>query len=184
MISRLSRHVFLLALAAVLVPAAARAVPLLERDVAGSAGGLATGGPFTEDMTLGESAVGVALFTPGPFVEFAGFWQAGNTPVLDAGPRATPAMRAALEILPNPSRGSVSIRCVRPPGAGVVRAAIYDPRGRFVRALGDVAADREGARTFRWDGRDAFGRAAGPGIYFCRIEAGGSQLTRRLALIR
>jgi flagellar hook assembly protein FlgD len=41
-----------------------------------------------------------------------------------------------------------------------------------------------GLRTMRWDGTNDEGNRVASGIYYCRLEALGSQLTRKLALVR
>jgi flagellar hook assembly protein FlgD len=41
-----------------------------------------------------------------------------------------------------------------------------------------------GERTFRWDGRDAAGRAAAPGAYRARLSAAGVREARAFALVR
>jgi hypothetical protein len=42
----------------------------------------------------------------------------------------------------------------------------------------------EGRNVLVLNGTDRHGLAASPGIYFCRIEAGGEVETRKLALAR
>ncbi len=65
-----------------------------------------------------------------------------------------------------------------------VRLAIHDAAGRLVRVLVDLPLQQEGAHEARWDGRDAAGRAAAAGVYFCRLEAGGEVRSLPMALIR
>jgi len=57
------------------------------------------------------------------------------------------------------------------PRAAEVSLAVYDATGALVRQLGH---GRTAAGTYRvtWDGRDAQGRTAPAGAYFCRLEAG------------
>lgn len=62
--------------------------------------------------------------------------------------------------------------------------AIYDPRGRQVRALpaGHLPA---GDHTVRWDGRDDLGRALASGVYLARLTtSAGQAATARLVLVR
>jgi hypothetical protein len=35
-----------------------------------------------------------------------------------------------------------------------------------------------------WDGRDQYGRPAGSGIYFCRLQAGEYLATKKLLMMR
>jgi hypothetical protein len=83
---------------------------------------------------------------------------------------------------PNPARAEAWIT-LRLPEAAAVRVVVLDPAGRSVGTLleGPVAT---GERRLRWDGRDAAGRRAPPGVYFVRLEvAGRPSATRRLALL-
>jgi hypothetical protein len=67
--------------------------------------------------------------------------------------------------------------------AGRTRLAVYDVTGRLVATLVDgvLAA---GSHDAVWEGAGGAGRPAGPGLYFIRIEAGGTGLTRRFVVIR
>jgi alpha-amylase len=78
---------------------------------------------------------------------------------------------------PNPARGAVALRFTLP-AAGRVRLAIYDVAGRRVAVLvdGSLAA---GGHEAGWEGGDV-----GPGLYFARLEAAGSTVTRRVARVR
>ncbi len=69
---------------------------------------------------------------------------------------------------PNPARGSSTIRFFLPVRAEVT-LSIYDVRGRLVRELarGPFGA---GEHEVVWDGRDAHGRRAAAGIYFCDLR--------------
>uniref|UniRef100_A0A832MLD1 Peptidase S8/S53 domain-containing protein n=1 Tax=Eiseniibacteriota bacterium TaxID=2212470 RepID=A0A832MLD1_UNCEI len=79
----------------------------------------------------------------------------------------------ALRITPNPVFGAATIVA---PGAGSL--ALYDAAGRLVRR---VALEDERPR-WTWDGRDAAGRRAAPGIYFARFE--GPRGTAAARLVR
>jgi hypothetical protein len=64
-----------------------------------------------------------------------------------------------------------------------VALRIYDSSGALVRAL--VAGERPaGAHVANWDGRDDAGRAVATGIYYCRLDAGGKMLTRKMLLLK
>ncbi len=78
---------------------------------------------------------------------------------------------------PNPSRGDVSFAMTLPNEAKVA-LGVFDAMGRRVREIheGELAAGRH---TFKWDGRDAAGRATRAGVYFVRAQSpGGSQHKR------
>jgi hypothetical protein len=63
--------------------------------------------------------------------------------------------------------------------SGPASLRIFDVTGRLIRELvnGPVVAGR---RTISWDGRDALGAPVGPGVYFVRLESGGTVRTRKL----
>ncbi len=87
----------------------------------------------------------------------------------------------SLSVSPCPAWGSVGVEAVVP--AGVTgRIAVYDVRGALVRELCDAAPGGGGFST-TWDGSDG-GSPASPGIYFVRLEAGVSAVTRRVVLLR
>jgi subtilisin family serine protease len=89
---------------------------------------------------------------------------------IDLGPGACPeeAPVAALLARPNPFRDRVRFSAPRGDPAGV-RLTVTDVAGRTVAR---VAVD-PGSGAAVWDGRDASGRAAPPGLYLVRCEAGG-----------
>ncbi|MDO9171610.1 MAG: FlgD immunoglobulin-like domain containing protein, partial [bacterium] len=64
-----------------------------------------------------------------------------------------------------------------------VRLEIFDAAGRRVRVLLDETR-AAGAHRARWDGTGDDGRAAASGVYFCRMDAGAFQGTRRMTLVR
>src|SRR5262245_13659418 len=83
---------------------------------------------------------------------------------------------------PSPARDGTTFQFTVPAEAEVT-LAIYDLRGRVVRTL--VARERQtvGSHRVPWDGRDASGRLAPPGVYFARLAVLGQVLERRLARI-
>lgn len=69
------------------------------------------------------------------------------------------------------------------PAAATVEWSVHDVAGREV--WREAAAARPAGRiTLRWDGRDASGRPAGPGVYLARVRAGAAAFTRRFAMLR
>jgi FlgD Ig-like domain len=85
-------------------------------------------------------------------------------------------------LVPNPTTGPLAITFSVPKDAEV-RLEVFDIAGRSVKSLvaGTTVAGRH---TIRWDGRTSAGRAAPDGIYLLSLRSGGTQLTRRLVLIR
>jgi hypothetical protein len=68
-------------------------------------------------------------------------------------------------------------------GAVELEADIYDASGRLVRRLAREYAG-PGPRRLTWDGKNAGGRQAAPGIYYYRISAGDVLEAGKLILIR
>jgi len=82
----------------------------------------------------------------------------------------------------NPAKGSVAFR-VTVPGPMRVRLGIYDVAGRLIHQLLDEEV-RSGARAVQWDGRDAAGGAAAPGLYFARLDAPTGRCVARVVTLR
>jgi hypothetical protein len=96
--------------------------------------------------------------------------------------RISPPMIALSAPYPNPFSRSTTIRVdVDAPMAVSVR--IYDVRGRLVASLREGNVHR-GENALVWTGRDARGRDAPSGIYFCRLLAAGRGITRKIVLLR
>jgi subtilisin family serine protease len=83
---------------------------------------------------------------------------------------------------PNPFRDRVTLGFSLATESAV-GLRVHDVQGRVVRAL---AGGRFGPGTHRveWDGRDANGRSVESGVYFVRLDAGGSSIVRRVARMR
>ncbi|MBD3348140.1 MAG: T9SS type A sorting domain-containing protein [Candidatus Eisenbacteria bacterium] len=84
---------------------------------------------------------------------------------------------------PNPF-GRTTALSYRLPAVSEVDIAVFDASGRLVRKLVDSQRQEAGARTTVWNGRDAWGRPVASGVYFLRVDAGGSAITRRAVLLR
>jgi bacillopeptidase F len=84
---------------------------------------------------------------------------------------------------PSPTAGTTSIDYAVPTGTADLSIAIHDVAGRLVRTLvhGAIPAGRHVAA---WNGRDAKGRLVGPGVYFCRMEAGAFSQVRKVTFLR
>jgi hypothetical protein len=86
--------------------------------------------------------------------------------------------RTGFEARPNPA--SRDVRIMLAPSlreSGTLH--VYDVAGRLVRSLDLAPAQSE----LRWDGADAGGRAAAPGVYFLRLETGVGATTQRVILV-
>jgi len=99
-----------------------------------------------------------------------------------ASPRHSVAGRLQLGApTPNPSRGSAFVRLSRGDGARL-DARIVDILGREVRVLHRGTAPA-GLTGVHWDGRDARGARAAPGIYFLNVRTESETATRRVVLL-
>ena len=97
---------------------------------------------------------------------------------------APPPAPAALRLdppAPDPTRSGVRAT-LRLPSSTRVDVAIYDAAGRRRRVL-DAGA-LAGTFTLVWDGRDDSGRDAGSGVFFLRVRAGTSEVTRRFVRVK
>jgi hypothetical protein len=95
---------------------------------------------------------------------------------------SAPEKVALLPNYPNPFSERTTIEYALPEPQEV-RLAVYDALGRRVRVLVD---ERQSAGTHqvRWDGTTASGRQAASGLYLIRLEAGATEQTRKMVLIR
>ncbi|MEQ1834368.1 MAG: FlgD immunoglobulin-like domain containing protein [Candidatus Eisenbacteria bacterium] len=100
----------------------------------------------------------------------------------DVGSAAGVPRLALAPPLPNPSRGSTTLRYVLP-AQGTVTLSIHDVAGRLVRTLSPGPQDA-GAHELQWDGHDSRGRAVAAGRYLARAQAGGMTVTRSITITR
>jgi hypothetical protein len=89
---------------------------------------------------------------------------------------------ALLAPRPNPFTSSTAVRFVAA-RAGRVQVAVFDLLGRRQRTLFDGQAPA-GEHEVSWDGRDAQGAPAPPGVYLCRVRTDDIVQTRRMILVR
>lgn len=82
---------------------------------------------------------------------------------------------------PNPFGASTRIRFSLPQPAPV-RLSVYDVSGRHVRDLAH-GWHEAGDHAVAWDGRDAMGRRAAPGVYLVHLAAGAHAATHRMVLV-
>lgn len=126
------------------------------------------------------AAPGAAPLQAGRAILFTTLVNRPDAPA-DSLPPATLATTLALPS-PNPFNPRTTIRYTLA-ATGPVELGVYDLQGRLVRLLesGPLAA---GAHSTVWQGDDEGGAAVASGTYFCRLRAGGSELTRKLSLLR
>ncbi|HEU4366512.1 MAG TPA: FlgD immunoglobulin-like domain containing protein, partial [Candidatus Krumholzibacteria bacterium] len=116
----------------------------------------------------------------GPLPDAGAYEHAIATGIHDA-----PAAGVLLEQnAPNPFNPSTRIvYVVRSPEAVRVSLDIFDARGRLVRRL-VRQRPTAGPATATWDGRDDAGREVSSGVYFYRLTAGATTITRRMTLLK
>jgi flagellar hook assembly protein FlgD len=80
---------------------------------------------------------------------------------------------------PNPFRGTtlLAYELFLP---SPVRLTIFDLAGRTVRRLVDAPLLPAGSHSVVWDGRDDQGRMVAGGVYFSRLEGGGTSEAYRV----
>ncbi|MCE9626639.1 MAG: hypothetical protein K8R56_01835 [Candidatus Eisenbacteria bacterium] len=82
---------------------------------------------------------------------------------------------------PNPFARRTSVKLAVPRAAqGSVR--VYDVQGKEVATLAEGAFE-PGERTIEWDGRDAAGGVAAPGLYFVAAQVGSESVRMRVARV-
>ena len=116
---------------------------------------------------------GVTPAGPGPH----GLYPSGIT-------EPDPALAGVVQMAawPNPASGPTQIRyrIVDPAGT---RLSVVDAAGREVRVL-TSRSQTAGDHTLVWNGRDGAGRPSPAGVYFARLENGGSVVTARMVRLR
>lgn len=146
-------------------------------------------GPF--DLNAGDSTTVAFAFVAGDTV--GDFWDMCDTAqaVYDrtflgvAGEPLRPGLPLRVSLSqnrPNPfgRRTEISYQL---PQAGPVALRIYNIAGQAVRTLVD-GAQPAGAYTYTWDGKDDGQRTMSAGVYFYKLDAGSSSLTRKLVLVK
>jgi hypothetical protein len=110
------------------------------------------------------------------------------TGIVNVGPSTNVTPTPSLTMLtvsqnrPNPFKGTTELD-IGLPGKADVAIAIYDVMGRAVRRDHMVQATA-GWRRVVIDGRDDNGRPLPSGVYFCKVTAGGSTITRKMVIAR
>ncbi|MCP4573490.1 MAG: hypothetical protein GY838_14125 [bacterium] len=83
---------------------------------------------------------------------------------------------------PNPFNPSTKIS-FNLPRDGRTRLRIYNARGEHVKTLRDEIMGA-GSHTVIWNGRDHMGATVSSGVYFYRLDAADTALTRRMLLLK
>ena len=83
---------------------------------------------------------------------------------------------------PNPLQSSTTIRYVLSESRDV-HLSIYNLLGQEVKRL-VYARKPTGSHKVVWEGEDSGGRSVTSGIYFYRIVVDGSEMTKRMTLIK
>jgi hypothetical protein len=108
----------------------------------------------------------------------------GESSILfETGPVATPAM--ALELYqnsPNPFNPRTVIGYYLPEQCPV-RLEIFDAAGRRIRLLVD-GYQQKGNHSIDWDGRQSNGAVTSSGVYFYRLTAGKTTISRKMILLK
>jgi len=103
--------------------------------------------------------------------------------LFESGPVTTPAMPLTLyQNSPNPFNPSTEIRYYLPEKCSV-SLDVYDVTGVLVARLSEGYRDK-GTHTVSWDGRDRNGRQMSSGVYFYRLKAGKTEISRKMVLAR
>lgn len=87
-----------------------------------------------------------------------------------------------LAVAPNPTTGG-ALLTLTSDRSEPTRLCIVDARGRLVRRL-EAPAAGVGARSVRWDGRDAMGRRAAAGVYVVSVQQAGRRAAQSLVVSR
>lgn len=107
----------------------------------------------------------------------------GSTVLFEAGPVTTPATSLALhQNTPNPFNPNTVIGYYVPERCRV-QLEIYDIKGSRVKVLVDESQD-EGTYRIDWTGRYTNGAEAASGVYFYRLRAGKTMLSKKMILLR
>lgn len=94
------------------------------------------------------------------------------------------AKKTGLESIgPNPARGDVAITFGVTRAASETRVTIVDVTGRALQQY-PVAKLMRGRYRLHWDGRDADGLRAAPGVYFVIAEVGAVRTSGKVVLVR
>jgi len=103
--------------------------------------------------------------------------------LFESGPVTTPAMPLTLyQNNPNPFNPSTEIRYYLPEKCSVA-LDVYNVNGALVARVTEGYRDK-GTHTVSWDGRDGKGRQVSSGVYFYRLKAGKTEISKKMVLPR
>jgi hypothetical protein len=100
---------------------------------------------------------------------------------ITAAPVVAGAPAPELEVSPNPTSNGVSLRFALP-ATSWVNVTVFDVAGRRVRVLLDGPRSA-GPQDLRWNGADADGAPAAPGVYFARLESSAGSVLCKVTLL-
>jgi hypothetical protein len=114
-------------------------------------------------------------------------WEIGRVEVVPAGIPDTDGLRLELAVDPNPVRlpARIAFRITASLTAAprTTTLVLFDARGRFVQRIEHVASPAT-VGLFEWDGTGADGRPVASGLYFARLDWGGSHAAAKLVVLR
>jgi hypothetical protein len=108
------------------------------------------------------------------------YYEGNAVTAVDPPPTAAPGKRA-LSSSPNPFRSSTDLRFDLATAAPYA-VEIFDAAGK--RIAGFEGLGKAGANTVRWNGLDAQGRLASPGVYYYRMRSGAQSSVLKLVLLK
>ena len=146
----------------------------------------ATNDPVSWKERMRNGAIYVIQHNRNPFVDHPEFvamiYDTNHVVTGVAGDRSARTLQLR-QNAPNPFAGSTTIGfdlARREP----VTLRVFDVTGRVIRTLTRGAELEPGSHRLEWDGRDDSGLPQGPGLYFCRLDAGTERETKRMVLAR
>jgi hypothetical protein len=107
-----------------------------------------------------------------------------NADITEFGAGVTPGTLslALSQNAPNPFGMETSIKFVVPSKAQV-NLDVYDVSGRLVKSVYNAVAT-PGEHAAKWDGRDGFGAAVSPGVYFIRLATPRQTIEKKMVLVK
>ena len=135
-----------------------------------------------------DETVNTQVFTAGETVTCSDYSHKGSPPEIPESPEAglTSGLWSSDHCLiqnsPNPFNPQTDISYNLPEDC-MVNLVVYNMLGQKVRVLLDEQ-QTEGSKTVRWDGKDDNGDELASGLYFCRLQAGRHDETRKMILMR
>ena len=140
-------------------------------------------GDIAKKVNKGKRDVKAGVIPEGsPQIAFITTHDDGDTP--EEPERGADVPRAHVELgnYPNPFNPVTTITYELSAQA-TVSLTIYNVRGQKIRDL-VRSEQRSGLNNIVWDGRDDQRRDVASGVYFARLQAGATVITRRMLLIR